>query len=201
VNGLPPEPTKAPRPQPGDGDGIFLETGRVRVPGTDVRLTLPKAWWTVDIDEYDLAAIADALPGKAADGLSDEILDLVADRLSLLAVDLQPANRGASATAVTVDIAVPSGPFAEAILKAGVDIALDAAGVHDATTRQLTIDGRPAIRADYQVKAGSGDGRETYRVTQVYLALDGEVLVLTIAIPKGGQAADADRIVRSLDAG
>ena len=199
VVGLPPEPTRSPRDEPRAGDGIFLETGRVRIPGTDARITLPNDWWTVDIDGQDLAAIIDALPRTAAGGLSDEILALVAERLSLVAVDLQRANRGASATAVTVDLAVPAGPFAATVLAAGVDVALQAAGVRDARTRALTIDGHVAVRADYRVRAGSGGDRQTYLVTQVYVALDGEVLVVTIAIPTGGQPDDADRIVRSID--
>ena len=189
-----PDPTDEPG-RGGDDSRVFGRGGRVEVPGYGVVLTLPKGWRTLDVGGDDLEAILESLPRRAIDPAPRRPAPRpLTDRVRLLALDLQRANRGASLTVTAFDRPIPS-----FLLRSAVELALSAIPqVRDPRYRELTIDGSPALRADFTITLGEGRQRTTYHATQVYLPLDDATLLLTVAIPKGGQTEDADRIVRSL---
>ena len=213
----PPSPSPTPKPQPtpsespgvvglpdstdqpdrgGDGTSSLLgRGGRVEVPGYGVVLTLPKGWRTLNVRGEDLAAVLEALPRRAIDPATAAwLVDVLDDRVRLLAFDLQRANRGASFNVTTFDRPIPS-----FLLRSTAELALAAVpGVRDPRFQDLTIDGSPALRADFALTLGEGRQRTTYHATQVFLPTADATVLLTVAIPRGGQTEDAERIVRSL---
>jgi hypothetical protein len=187
-----PSPTVEPSPTPLSPGA---RTGHIRLVETGLALTLPKGWTSIELTADDVNAILDAVPeGMMPAELQDQLPALLASGFRLMAWDRRPSGLGANLTVIAQEVTVPP-----SLLKFSAQTGLGfVTGISDIRYTPLKIDGVSALRVDY-VYAGQLGGTATrFRGAQVYIARPGNLVIVTITIPRGGSVTDRDKIVDSL---
>ena len=191
-----PQPSATPTPAPPAGslvpDG---QTGRVVLADQALAITLPKGWQTIGLTASDMTAIFDRLPdGTLPAGMQDQVASLVAAGLKLWAFDVTGSDAGANCNVLAEAISVPP-----SLLKVSAEASLSVVkGISNVKYADVRIDGATALRVDYTYVTSSAGKSAKGKGTQIYIARPGNLVVVTVTIPKGGSLTARDKLVDSI---
>jgi hypothetical protein len=173
-------------------------TGKVTLADYSLTLTLPKGWRTLGMSADDVDDVIDAIPEDILPaGVEDRMAGLIAAGLKLWAFDHQKANLGANVSIMALPKRIPE-PL---LLLTAKSLAGQLPSARNVKVTEVKVDGQPAVRIDLQLTLSAYGRTLTLTETQLYLPRPTTTLVVTIAIPKGGQLKDRDSLVKSIRLG